>query len=722
LKGGGSGGEGLFPDGVYFAALAPISDPGLVVLTIAQALGVKEIGSQPLLETLKDYLREKQVLLLLDNFEQVLDAAPLVAELLAACPKLKALVTSREMLHLYGEHDFPVPPLALPDRAQLPPLDQLTQYEAVRLFIERAQAIKPDFQVTNANANAVAEICARLDGLPLAIELAAAWVRLFSPQGLLARLQHRLALLTGGARDLPARHQTIRGAIDWSYNLLSAAEQALFARLGVFVGGCTLEAASAVCNATNDLPMDVTDGIASLLDKSLLRLEAGADGEPRFMVLETIREYALERLEQSGEIEVVRRQHAFYFLALAEQAELQLRGAQEGALCRQLESEHDNLRAALRWYEERGDSAQLAHLGAALWWFWLVRGHWSEGRGWLEQALARDNVLPAALRAKTLLGAGWLTAGNSDFTPARALLEESLGLFRELRDVQGIADALNGLAIVAYGQSDYTKQRAYLDESLALCRELGDKPRIAKVLDRLGVLTFIQGDLAAARALKEESLTLYRELGMQGGVASALDDLGLIALVQGDYAGATSLIDESVALYREVGDPYGTSSALNDLGQAAYVQGDYPRAAALWAESLTLRRELGDRRGSVAMLVNLADATLAQGDVDRSHKLYAESLSLARDLTYLQGISWGLMGLGKAASVIGNLERAARLWGAAESLREAAAVPIWPDERRDYERIVATARAQLGEDAFATAWAEGHALPLDQAIAYALEE
>ncbi|HEY3230832.1 MAG TPA: AAA family ATPase, partial [Roseiflexaceae bacterium] len=504
----GPGGEGLFLDGVYFVALAPISDPGLVVAMIAQALGVKESGDRPLLESLTDYLQEKQMLHLLDNFEQVLDAASPIAELLAACPKLKALATSREALHLYGEQDFPVPPLALPDRAHLPPLERLTQYEAVRLFIERARAVKPDFEVTNANAPAVAQICYRLDGLPLAIELAASRVKLFSPQALLTRLGNRLALLTGGARDLPARHQTIRATIDWSYNLLDEAEQTLFARLGVFVGGCTMEAIEAVCATDGTIGSDILESLATLVDKSLLKQHEDSAGEPRFAMLETIREYALERLALSDEAEVVRQTHAAYYLALAEAAEPELRGSQEDRWSRRWEAERDNLRATLRWYAKRDETAQLARLGGAIWWFWNIRGHWSEGRGWLEQALAHSTLLPPALRAKTLLGAGWLTCQLSDFAPAHELLDESLALFRELADDRGIADALIGLAIVAYDQSDYPRAEALLGESLVFCRELGDKPRITLALDMLGFILYVH-DGSSSLLVKAVHSTFY---------------------------------------------------------------------------------------------------------------------------------------------------------------------------------------------------------------------
>jgi len=391
-----------FEHGVFFVALAPISDPGLVVPTMAQTLGLKETAGQPLIETLKDYLRDRALMLVLDNFEQVLAAASRVAELLAAGPQLKVLVTSRAVLRVYGEHEFPVPPLTLPDPQRLPPPERLTQYEAVRLFIERALAVKPDFAVTNDNAPAVAEICRRLDGLPLALELAAARIRLLPPQAMLARLERRLPLLTGGARDLPARQQTLRNAIAWGYDLLGPGEQTLFRRLAVFVGGCTLEAAEAVGGGA----VEVLDGIESLVGKSLLRQEEGVGGEPWFAMLETIREFALERLEESGEAEAIRRQHAAHYLELAEQAESALKGSQQMAWLEQLEREHDNLRAALRRSVERGEAEYGLRLGGALGRFWWMHGYLIEGRAWLTALLALPGASSStAARALALFSA-----------------------------------------------------------------------------------------------------------------------------------------------------------------------------------------------------------------------------------------------------------------------------------------------------------------------------
>jgi predicted ATPase/class 3 adenylate cyclase len=514
-----------FPDGVFFVDLAPITDPGLVTSTIAQTLGVREAGSQPLLNNLKACLREKQLLLLLDNFEQVLAAAPLVADLLAAAPRLKVLVTSRALLRLRGEKSFPVPPLTAPPAvdgqwlrvdgpaksktgilsgpstmhhrlAQRAPA--ISQYPAVELFIQRARDAQPDFAVTNENAPAVAEICHRLDGLPLAIELAAARIRLFPPRAMLPRLGSRLKLLIAGARDLPARQQTLRSAIAWSYDLLEPAEQKLFRRLAVFVGGCSLEAAEAVGSAGGDLEIDVVDGAEALVSQHLLQQREGADGEPRFGMLETIREYGLEQLEASGEAEAIRRQHRDWYLALAEHAERGLYGENQTGWFDRLEREHDNLRAALAWTRAQGQSEEGLRLGRALKEFWYVRGYLAEGREQLAKLLALPGAeVRTAARAKALHGAGGLANRQLELGPARALLEENLALFRDLGDQGNIARALRILGEVACGRGDYEEARAFIEESLAILRELGDKDSLGLSLYYLATVAHSEGNHGA---------------------------------------------------------------------------------------------------------------------------------------------------------------------------------------------------------------------------------
>jgi predicted ATPase/class 3 adenylate cyclase len=670
-----------FEHGVFFVPLASLSDPALVLPTIAQAFAVREAAGRPLQEQLKDYLREKQLLLVLDNFEQVIDAAPRVTDLLTAAPGLKVLVTSREVLRLSGETDYPVPPLSLPDPKRLPPLERFTQYEAVALFIERAVAVKPAFAVTNENAPAVAEICHRLDGLPLAIELAAARVRVLPPRRMLAELNHRLSFLMGGARDLPGRQKTLRGAIDWSHDLLTGDEQKLFRRLAVFVSGCALEAIEAVCNIENDLL--VLDALESLVGKSLVN-ETEADGEPRFAMLETIREYAGDRLVAAGDADRMRDRHRDYFLALAELAEPKLQGAEQAAWLRRLEEEHGNLRSALEWSLVQAGSRGGLRLSGALARFWDTRGHLSEGRAWCARALRKAGAEERTPeRAKALNAAGVLARYQGDYPAARALHEESLAILRQLDDKKGMAVSLNSLGNVAWEQGDYPAARALHEESLAIMRELGNRSGIGSSLMNLGNVALEQGDYPAARALYEESLAIARELRDGRVIASSLNNLGVVARYQGDYASARSLYEENLTIWRELGDRGGIAGTLSNLGDVACKLGDYPAAGALHQEVLAIRRELGDMAGIASSLEDMATVVAA----------------------------------------LGSSLRAARIWGAAERLRAEVGSPLPPGDRPDYDRRLATARATLGDDAaFDRAWEAGRALTLEQAIELALAE
>jgi predicted ATPase/DNA-binding winged helix-turn-helix (wHTH) protein len=754
-----------FASGVYFVPLAAIRDPALVASSIAQTLGIQEKAGQGLLDSLKEHLQDTQMLLVLDNFEQVVAAAPLVAEMLGACPRLKCLVTSRVVLRLSGEHEFPVPPLELPDPRHLPAVETLSQYAAVALFIQRALAVKPDFRVDNANAPAVAEICVRLDGLPLAIELAAARLKPLPPQAILARLGRRLELLRGGARDVPDRHQTLRQAIAWSYDLLEASEQALFRRLAVFARGCTLEAAEAVCQAVHDAAVDpwqsleVLDGVASLLDKSLLRQQEQASSEPRFRMLETIREYGLECLTASGEESVVRRAHAAYYLALAEAAEPALTGPDQGTWLERLETEHDNLRAALRWAEESGEAEIGWRLAGALCQFWLMCGYLREGQEWLARLLGLAGASPyTAARAKALTRAGHLADNLGDYAAAHAFFEESLAIRRELGDTGGIAAALNDLGWVAFLRNDYTAARALSEESLAIWRELGDKAGIATSLHNLGVVADHQGEFTAAYALFHESLALRRELGDKWSIAVALSYIGRTVHSQGDYrratalleeAGAlfrdmgakqqfawastylggvahdqsnderaTALLEESVTLFRDIGDKVGMALTLSVLGTVIHAQGDNERATALYEESLGLWTAIGFKWGMALALCRLGTVAHAQGDDARATALYEESLALYWELGNKHGLAECLESLAGVAVAQRQLERAARLLGAAETLRQATGAPLAPGDRVRYDRDMSTVRAGLGEAAFAAAWATGKAMPLEQVLAH----
>ncbi len=497
----------------------PLSNPSLVISTIAQTLGLREVAGQPLAERVQEGLRQKQLLLLLDNFEQVLSAAIQVADLLTACPRLKVLVTSRETLPVRAEHEFAVPSLALPDPTHLPELAELSHYAAVALFLQRAQAVKSDFQVTAANARAIAEICVRLDGLPLALELAAARVKLFPPQALLARLDQRLQVLTGGARDVPVRQQSLRNTIAWSYELLSAEEQQLFRRFSVFVGGCTLQAIEALCAALDKSKGAgrVLDGVASLIDKSLVQQTEQEGQEPRLVMLETIREYGLEVLAASEEMETTRHMHATYYLALAEEAEPELAGPQQTIWLERLEREHDNLRAAMQWLleqEGREQGREMAlRLGAALLRFWEVRGHWSEGWKFLEWARARSKGVAVPAQVKAFMAAAYLLDHlENDTDRAQALYEECLALSRELEDTAGIAHALLPLGEIAGRRGDFAVASSRTEEALALFRAVGDMQGTAWALSSLAGILSQQGECARAISLSEDSLVLFREL------------------------------------------------------------------------------------------------------------------------------------------------------------------------------------------------------------------
>jgi predicted ATPase/class 3 adenylate cyclase/tetratricopeptide (TPR) repeat protein len=715
----------LFPDGVYFVNLAPISDPDFVVPTIAQTLDLKEIGDQPLLDLLKGYLRDKHILLLLDNFEQVVSAASLAVELLAACPQLKVIVTSRVVLHVRGEQELLVPPLAVPDPKRLPDLVSLSHYEAVELFVSRAQAVKPEFQLSKTNAPAIAEICASLDGLPLAIELAAARIKLLPPQALLARLSQRLAVLTSGPRDAPARQQSLRNTIAWSYNLLEAQEQRLFRRLAVFVGGCTLEAIEAVCIAleTSTLTMSTLDSVASLIDKSILQQTEQEGEQPRLVLLETIREYGLEALETSGEMEVTRRAHATCYLAMAEKAEPELGGLQQDVWLERLEREHENLRAAMQWSLEPGEDGQrremALRLGGALRQFWIVHGHLSEGRNFLERALVESKGVPESVQVKAFVTAANLANHQSDNDRTEALAQKSRALYQELGDTQGIAFSLRLLAGVAGRRGTLPAARMLNEEALALFREVGDKEGAAWSLHNMGLLAAALGDYAEARALLEESLAFHREVGNKAGMAHALWALASALFdFQGSPSTIRALLEESLALSGEVGDKEASGSFFSLSGKLALSQGDIATARRLLEKSLAINREIGNREHTADTLFHLARVEVYQGDNVAAHALYEESLAMAARGGDSKGlIPSCLEGLAEVVAAQGEFSWAARLLGTAEDLREALGTPLPPVDRAAYERSVTATRAQLGEQTFAAAWAEGRSKTVEQALA-----
>jgi predicted ATPase/class 3 adenylate cyclase len=582
-----------FADGAFFVALGPIADSALVPSTIAAALSVREESGSPLSDTLKAHLSDKELLLLLDNFEQVMEASSLLSELLGSAPRLKAIVTSREVLGLYGEQEMPVPPLGLPDPRRLPDLESLSQYEAVALFIERAMAARPDFAVTNENAPAVAEICVRLDGLPLAIELAAARTKILSPEAILSRLDRRLELLTRGARDLPARQRSLRGAIEWSYDLLGEAERRLFERVSVFRGGGTLEALDAVCDPQT-LEIDILDGLSSLVDKSLIRREETLGGEPRFRMLETIQEYGLERLNQSQDADVMLRRHAEHFLALAEEAEPEVEGPDQATWLDRLDLEQDNIRASLRWAIDWGEAETGLRMVAALWRFWQQRGYLSEGRRYADQLLEMPpGTASPAVRAKALGAAGSLAYWQNDYPATQARYEEALALSREDGDTRLIAEATYNIGFLPMIEGNDRAALALLEQSLELFRQLDDPVRIANVAGGIGMILGRSGDFQKALQLMEEAVTSIRKTGNKFALADELTGLAGVYHRLGRDEDARDAIVESLVLFREANNPSGIAVGLEAIGVIAVTAGRFERAIRLSAAAASIKEAIG---------------------------------------------------------------------------------------------------------------------------------
>jgi predicted ATPase/DNA-binding CsgD family transcriptional regulator len=747
-----------FANGVSAVPLAPISDPDLVLPTIAQTLGLIEGAAGSFLALLQAVLLDKQLLLVLDNFEHILPAAPQLMELLAACPGVKLLVTSRAVLHVQGEHEFAVPPLALPNLNQLPELEVLSDYAAVALFLQRAQAVLPTFELNAANASAIAGICVHLDGLPLAIELAAARIKLLPPQALLARLGRRLELLTSRARDVPTRQQTLRNTLAWSYQLLDASEQCLFRRLAVFVGGCTLEAVEAVCTAEGDTTAgmggSVLDMIASLIDKSLLQQTEQEGEEARLVLLETIREYGLECLESCGEREATRTAHAAYYLALAEEAAPHLRGAvwpshfhafmphlaeeaapqwhgdEQARWVARLEREQENLRAALGFLLEQAHvqagtpegerpNERALRLCVALSWFWHVRSSGREGLHFLMQALAERAGVGAALRARALYEAaelGFIYARN---LPLERLAEESLALYQELGDPVGIATSLYEMGSIARLRSQFAQAQAHLEEAATRFQELGNRWRQGRCYTEWARVAIEQGQYEQAQALLVESLLLYQELGdaQRLGWVHYLQ-ARLLFVWQQDQALALHLAEQSLAHFRELGDTLFSVFPLGLLGLIHLEQGELEAARPLLEESLAIGKRVGVETDAVHLALGLARLLSLQGDAASARHLYQESLTLLLECkVYQESVAASLEGLAALGAGQGALGQAVRFWGAAHVLREAIGAPMHPVHRASYDQAMALAHTALGEQAFRAAWAEGRLITPEQALA-----
>jgi predicted ATPase len=715
-----------FSDGVWFVDLASLEDSALVSQTVASALRAPEQPGRAFTDTLTDYLRLKSLLLILDNCEHVLAACAYLTDvLLRACPNLRILATSREGMGIPGEALYPVPTLPVPDPERLPSMEDLVRYESVRLFIERATAIVPSFSVTPQSAKAIAQICHDLDGIPLGIELAAVRVKALTPHQIVMKLSDRFRLLTKGSRTAPLRHQTLQAAMEWSYDLLSEKEKAVLRRVSVFAGGWTVDAAEIICSGNGIEAAEMLDLLAQLADKSLVTVETQQD-DAHYRLLETIRQYALPKLVGFGEDMEVHRRHRDWYLALVEQAEKAFLGESfpdrsQLVWLDHLEREHDNLRAALTWSVANGSVDEELRLATALGVFWDLRGHLSEGRTRLLEAIARgEKSTPPALLAEALLRAGRLAQSQADLSAARRYYEESLKIRRDLGDKEGIAWSLRRLgAMMAYERDP--SARLLLEESLTIFRELGRMRGMAGALSSLGNVAVLEGDYKTAHRLSEEGVAISRKLGNTSGTAWQLRNLGRAIAGQGDCAAALRIFKESLELFRELREQLGIAWTLVSMGNSACVMGDIDAGRSHFGESLPIFEMLGDKLGMGWALSGLGDVALSQCDHARGEAFYRQGLILFNEVGFRTGILYGLTSLAEVARACQRPTRAARLMGSAGALRERMGAGA-PRDTPDDASLLDDLRAGLGEDAFSAAWAEGRAMTLEQAIDYALED
>jgi len=715
-----------FAQGACFVSLAHISDPKLVIPAIAHTLGMCGDGMLSSFERVKTCLHARQVLLLLDNFEQVLAAAPLLVEVLSACPQLKLVVTSRAPLHVQGEYEFAVTPLAVPDLQSLPSYDTLALVAAVELFVQRVEALKPGFQLTENNAAPIARLSVRLGGIPLAIEMAAARSKLLSPQALFSRIEHGLEVLSGEKQDVPGHQQTLYSTINWSYDLLTAEEQALFRRLCIFVGSFTLEAAEAVTSALGDLSISVLKGVASLVDKSLVQQREKDGQEPHLLLLGLIREYGVGRLAECGELERCRDAHAAYYLRLSEQAEAALPGAQQLAWLERLEQEHENLRAALQWLIARHEIETVLRIASALHLYWFLRGRLSEGREFLEWALeagGQDETLNGGRAyARALYVAGYLSMRQYDPQRAAIYFEISLGLFRRLQDQEGIAASLYGLSVVIYNLGKVTEGLANAEESLSLYRQMGNTRDCAEVLLKLGVGALFRGEYDRARALLEESQALLKAEEVTWLRAFGLHYLGFVRFARGDHAHARRLSEESLALFRMLGVPFYTSEVMTILSCELMALGEEINARALLEEALVLARARETTEDLARVLWGLGHLVLRQDKLTEARAWFEESITKVQGKWLVPRIKWVvascLEGLGEIALAQEQATRAVQFFAAAQTVRDANGYYTpFGIEQPFYERTLAEARNKLGEKTFAAAWTVGLAMTPEQALA-----
>lgn len=761
-----------YPDGVWLVSLESLSEGQQVVPQFAAVLALREEPGRLLLDQLIEHLRTKRLLLVLDNCEHLMEAsAHVVSRLLRECARVRTLATSREALGLIGEVVLPMPSLAVPDPKRLsagsPPLQAFADYESIQLFVERAQERQKGFELTQGNALAVAQVCFQLEGVPLAIELAAARVHAMTVEQIAARLNDHLSLLTTGNRAALARQQTLRTTLEWSYHLLTEPERLLLQRLSVFVGGWTLEAAEAICAGEGIAAREVLDLLTTLVNKSLVMfIEQESERQTtgaRYRLLEMVRQYAAEQLQADGKTERFKTRHLEWCCDRVQEAELGLKGPDQKLWLLHMDVEHDNLRAAITWEPQDTNSKEMVlRLAGFMWRYWFLRGHFTEGRRYLGRVIQRagDQFAPGLL-ARALSGAGSLAFAQGDYAAARGLNLQSLELKRQLDDPSKIAGSLDSLGHIAHVEGDYALAQAYYEQSVSLYQESGNRFATAAVLNNLAQNMMQLGNLIYARQLLTESLAIDRELGNRIGMAASLDSLGIVAEGQGNYEEALGFQEESIRLWRELKNPRGLLYALSTKAYTHYSLEDYDAVRRLQSESLELSREIGDRRGEAWSLNRIGEAEIAQREYASGHAKIEKSLSLMRELGDRRGIAIALRGLGHAAYAQGDnvlaqsffqeslrgvrdlgsksdtaplleemasvhmglqqIEKAARLWAAAASLRVVLGFPMSPGESRHLDNGLPQARSALGNEAFDAAWEEGCSMNWEKAVEYALE-
>ena len=668
-----------FANGVWFVELAPIIDPVLLPQEILKELGIKEEPKKTLEETLTGYLKDKEILIILDNCEHLIEACAMLTEkLLTKCPKLKIIATSREALKCTGEQTHSILSLKTPNLKEEISIEQLTQYESVRLFIERALAVSQKFRVTNENAPALAGICSQLDGIPLAIELAAARIKVLTVERIYKRLSSRFSLLTGGKRTALPKQQTLKALIDWSYDLLSDQEKILWSRLSVFIDGWTLESAEEICSDDNVNKEEILDLLSLLVEKSIIIFDSEKE---RYRILESIRQYGEEKLKEVNEINKILSKHLYYFMELSESAEPKLKGKEAQEWLEKLETEHGNLQTAIEWSLKNGDIEEGSRLAGAMRNFWEIRGLYFTGRRLLKSILSKMQGISNSSRAKALNSAGVLANRQGDYEQAQKFYEESILISRELGDKRGIAYSLNGLGGVAYNQGDYEQAQKFCDESLALDREIGDKI----------------------------------------GIADSFNNLGSVAYNQGDYEQAKKFFDKSLALDRERGDKRGIAYSLNNLGMVAYYQGDYQQARKFYIENLSLFQELGDKNGISYTLYNLGSIEFNQRNIQYAQKYLVESLVIRKEIGDKLGMASSIVGLAEIYNFKNYSNQAALLIGAVKTILKSIGIVFSGDVLKRYEQTITKLNEQLTEEEFSKYWEKGKKLTLEQAVELALK-